>query len=300
LSQTKLGDSPHGTGESLGLNCTADGLSLAGVSLLRAAVAGFVPRSAGELGELMKYAYDHDVDLTALSSGLDVVAKALNDGDLGRAMIAAMHLKLPELSWSSAARVAHADGALCKFDVDELRDWLGRWTTGGAAKPRATPTVKPQAARTPSGSTPRREGMRIVSPAAAAVAIPMRSTALAPTQIAGGAAVGEEVAGGGPLDPFADILAAVTLGAGLLLEARSRSGSRSGRRVPSRARSLPLGSYDDECEDLLNRESINCKIVGATRGAWKGEVCRQTAFTRYAECLRHGPSGITTPLYEGD
>ena len=286
--------------EGLGVSCTPAGLSLAGVPLLTATPIGFAPRPTSELGELMKRAYDHDVDLAALSSGLDVVAKALNGGDLGRAMIAAMHLKLPELSWANAVRVARSDESLVKFNIDELRDWLGRWTTGGAPKPSRPTRVGPRTVQIPGGSQPRQGRRQMISPAVIAAAIPMRSATLAPMQVAEGAAVGEEIAGGGPWDPFADIAALGTLGVGLLLEARRRSANGSGRTRPSRTRSRPLGSFDDECEDLHSRELINCQIVRATRGNSKGEVCRQTAFTRYAECLRFGPSGITTPLYEGD
>ncbi|MDB5361013.1 MAG: hypothetical protein JWO51_2310 [Rhodospirillales bacterium] len=50
-------------------------------------------------------------------------------------MIAAVLLKLTELDWDGAARIAHADDALAKagFDPDESRDSRGQWTTNGEA-----------------------------------------------------------------------------------------------------------------------------------------------------------------------
>ncbi len=42
----------------------------------------------------MKCAYGQETDAIRLTRGLDVVADALNCGDLGRAMIAAVHLRL--------------------------------------------------------------------------------------------------------------------------------------------------------------------------------------------------------------
>jgi hypothetical protein len=115
----------------LGLSCTSAGLSLAGAPLLRTTAGGFAPRPSEEISGLMKAAYGRNNDPADLGPGLEVVAKALNQGDLGRAMIAALRLKLPELTWEGAVRLAHAHDALTKYDPDEPRDWRGRWTTGG-------------------------------------------------------------------------------------------------------------------------------------------------------------------------
>ena|SRR5260221_8094464 len=94
---------------SLGLGCKADGLALAGVPLLHKFRTGFVPRPPHEVRHLVKSAYGADIDATAVTRGLGAVARALNEGELGRAMIAAVHLRLPELDWESAARLAQAD-----------------------------------------------------------------------------------------------------------------------------------------------------------------------------------------------
>jgi hypothetical protein len=118
---------------SLGLSCGDAGVSLAGVPLLRATANGFEPRPANEIGVLMKGAFGRDVDPADCLPRLGVIAEALNRGDLGRAMVAALHLRLPELDWEGAARIARADQALTKYDPDELRDERGRWTTDGAS-----------------------------------------------------------------------------------------------------------------------------------------------------------------------
>ncbi len=120
---------------SLGLRCAATGVSLAGVPLLRKTLVGLEPRPTEEIGALLEEAYGQPVDPANVSPGLDVIAQALNRGDLGRAMIAAVHLRLPELSWDGAARIAKAHGGLTKYDPDEPRDERGRWTTDGASGP---------------------------------------------------------------------------------------------------------------------------------------------------------------------
>ena len=124
----------------LGLHCTPDGVTLAGIPLLRATVAGLAPKSREDLYGLLEAAYGRDLDAEALSRGLTVVAKALNDGDLGRAMIAAVRLRLPDVDAARTGRLVAAYELLAKgYNAREPRDWHGRWTTGGGgAKPPAT------------------------------------------------------------------------------------------------------------------------------------------------------------------
>lgn len=147
LQSTRASDTASG----LGLSCQPTGVSLAGAPLLRRAVAGFAPRSRREIDTLMKAAYGDGADGAPISRGLDVVADALNRGDLGRAQIGAARLRLPELSWDRAVRIARAEDALAKynFNPDEPRDSRGRWTSGGS---EATPT--PQTGSPPSSSPP--------------------------------------------------------------------------------------------------------------------------------------------------
>jgi hypothetical protein len=131
----------------LGLSCTSAGLSFAGVPLLRKTDAGFTPRRTDEIESLVGAAGGEDIDPAALSRSLKAIAVALNRGDLAYAMTAAVLTRLPELDWEAAARLAKADEWLAKYDPDEPRDWLGRWTTGGGGAHSAEVATSSAAAR---------------------------------------------------------------------------------------------------------------------------------------------------------
>jgi contact-dependent growth inhibition (CDI) system restriction endonuclease-like protein len=151
-----LSDAPG----TLGLSCNKQGLALAGVPLLRQAEHGFAPRSPAEVTRLLSAAYDIDADATSILTGLAVVARALNGGDIVRAMIAAAQLKLPALDWDGAVRIARAAEALEKYSRNQPRDWHGRWTTGGTGGPAMTPqpvSFRPsgQSAEAPPAATPQ-------------------------------------------------------------------------------------------------------------------------------------------------
>ena len=117
----------------LGLSCTEAGLSLAGAPLLRKSDTGFARRSTTEIEALIQAAYSGHIAVTDLLPGINAVVRALNRGELARAMTAAVLMKLPALDWQAAARLAHAEDRISKYRADELRDWLGRWTIGIAA-----------------------------------------------------------------------------------------------------------------------------------------------------------------------
>jgi len=127
----RLSDEPR----SFGLSCTERGLSLAGVPLLERQEGRWHVRAPIQIRTLIEQAYSGEIDPVPLTSGLRVVADCLNRGETSQAMIAAVFLKLPELNWDGAVRIAQADDALEKFDPDELRDQRGRWTTGGDSGP---------------------------------------------------------------------------------------------------------------------------------------------------------------------
>jgi hypothetical protein len=276
--------SPTTGARGLGLTCTLSGLSLAGVPLLRKTAAGFAPRPSRQIAELMRCAYDRDVDPHSVLAGLNVAASALNCGDLGRAMIAVVRLGLPELNWDRATRIARAELRLANYDANEPRDRFGRWTSNGRASAPASP--KTDQAR------------------------PIKPPRASPFSIAGSTAgrlaLGEIAVGGGPEDLAADAAAALTLGAGFLLAQINANRDRqttttAGRRHSSSRNWTPAQRpEEDECEDLLSRDMINCQIVKATRGARKGFQCRSTAMERYSECLRGGLSNVRTPLYWGN
>jgi hypothetical protein len=121
----------------LGLSCSPDGLALAGVPLLTKTAAGFEPRPAPEIEVLIKAAYGANGGPILLQSRLEAIAQALNSGDFGLAAIAAVQMRAPELSRDAAMRLARADNELGKYNYnpEEPRDWHGRWTRDGAARP---------------------------------------------------------------------------------------------------------------------------------------------------------------------
>ncbi|MEA1676182.1 hypothetical protein [Nitrospirillum sp. BR 11163] len=118
----------------LGVTCTAEGLALAGVPLLAKGANGFQVRPGGDVSVLLKCAYGPaEPNAAVLLPGLSKIADALNQGDLVQAMIRAVHLRLTELDWDAAVRVAQANNKLAKFDPAQPRDWHGCWTTGSGS-----------------------------------------------------------------------------------------------------------------------------------------------------------------------
>ena len=138
-----------------GLCCVDDGVFLAGTALLRKTEAGWVTRTAGEIDALIQAAYGREVDPGRLMAGLGAAAKALNEDDLGRAMIASVQLRLPDVDPGGVQRIARVDEILAKYNSEELRDWRGRWTTGAASP--ATPT-KPGGRRPATRRRPLHSG----------------------------------------------------------------------------------------------------------------------------------------------
>jgi hypothetical protein len=138
----------------LGLSCTVAGLSLAGVPLLRKTKAGFAPRPTHEIRALAEAAFRSPADATRLSLSLDVIAGALNRGDVAHAMIAAVLTRPLALSWSEAARLAKAEDELTKYDPEEPRDWHGRWTNEGSDSPNETAADRPASNTASTSSTP--------------------------------------------------------------------------------------------------------------------------------------------------
>ena len=77
--------------------------------------------------------------------GLDVAAGALEAGDLARAGIATVLLKLPPLTAEGFAKLA-AEPTLRKYSPDRPRDERGRWTSEDEAAPQPL-SSEPQVAQ---------------------------------------------------------------------------------------------------------------------------------------------------------
>ena len=123
----KLDQNPNGRG----LRCDADGLFFAGEALLeRDGENQFRPRQPNSIQKLLSATYGVNSDWASRIRSVDVIAKALNNGDMARAMMAAVLMRLPEPD--DAIRIADADGMLEKagFNQDEPRGEQGRWTSG--------------------------------------------------------------------------------------------------------------------------------------------------------------------------
>ncbi|ASG22488.1 hypothetical protein [Nitrospirillum viridazoti] len=145
----RLNNGPGG----LGVSCTAEGLALAGVPLLAKGAGGFQARPAAEVAVLLTRAYAGAEPNAAILPGLTKIADALNRGDLAQAMIRAVHLRLPELDWDAAVRLARANDNLAKYSPDQARDDHGRWTDEGGASPEPVKVKQMGAGGAPNKSS---------------------------------------------------------------------------------------------------------------------------------------------------
>ena len=122
----------------VGLACDERGIALGPVPLVEVLAAGsrrvFRPRPAEEIARTLALAYGRlgPDDLTRCLAGLDLAARALEAGDLVKASVATVLLKLPDLTVEAFAKLA-GDPALKKYNPDQLRDEHGRGTSGDTA-----------------------------------------------------------------------------------------------------------------------------------------------------------------------
>ncbi len=121
-----------------GLCCDARGVALGPVALVEAAEANgrrvYRSRPAEEIARTLALVYDgfSPDDLARRLSGLEVAACALEAGDMAKAAVATVLLKLPPLSDDAMAKLAR-DPTLKKYSPDQPRDERGRWTSGGSS-----------------------------------------------------------------------------------------------------------------------------------------------------------------------
>ena len=110
-------------GDLDGIYCGPDGLHLGSSPLTGRTGRMFCLRSEREIGALLAAAYDPPPDIGRLLPGFRRVAGA---------MIAALHLKLGEITEEGVVRLAGAETLLkYGFNPGEPRDWHGRWTIAG-------------------------------------------------------------------------------------------------------------------------------------------------------------------------
>jgi hypothetical protein len=123
----RLDQNPNGRG----LRCDSDGLFLGCDALLERDEQGnFDPRPDGELRKILGGALGDESNWESRLRSVKLVSNALNKGDLARAMMTAVLMRLPEPGYR--VRIAEIDGLFSKvgFNPDEPRDNRGRWTIG--------------------------------------------------------------------------------------------------------------------------------------------------------------------------
>jgi len=105
-------------GHPRGVSCDTQGPALGPIRLLVKTTDGFAPRPLEELNVVLGHTFRRSLDCTRLWQGLWAVSRALNDGDLARAMIGATQLRLPYLEEDEARRAAEAE-AMSKAAPDD-------------------------------------------------------------------------------------------------------------------------------------------------------------------------------------
>jgi hypothetical protein len=114
-----------------GVSCDADGPAIGPIRLLVRVAQGFEPRSCDELQSIFDAAFERPFDCADLTRGLDTVARALNDGDVARAMMATLFLHLPVLTENEAARARNALGMLKASPDDPKHPGWPKGTSDG-------------------------------------------------------------------------------------------------------------------------------------------------------------------------
>jgi hypothetical protein len=141
-------------GDGQGLYCTSAGLfigegyALVGGSLGKSNDGGLRIRPLDEINADLSRSFGMPIDWRNRMGTLRAVAKALDDGDLTRALIAAVHLDAQPLPDASAALHLSKISAVRKqgFDPNEPRDADGRWTREGGSDDQSRTPISDDAA----------------------------------------------------------------------------------------------------------------------------------------------------------
>jgi hypothetical protein len=102
------------TEATLGLACTGDGLFLGRTPLVERRDGHFVVRDQHVIERLLSRAYRADISADRLMPGLAIVASAFNANDPCLARIAAVHLRLPDLTSKAVRDDMEAEDVLIK------------------------------------------------------------------------------------------------------------------------------------------------------------------------------------------
>jgi len=143
----RLHDRTEGAARPKGLSCDDAGLRFGGdFALIEAAEGpfgrGFRRRPVDQINRVLSAGYGAPVDLTAREPVLDQIADCLTKGDLSRAQLLALQLRLPDLPDEGATdKLAKAE-ALLRFNPNH--DDQGRFASapGDGGHPGKTPGGK--------------------------------------------------------------------------------------------------------------------------------------------------------------
>lgn len=124
----------EGGSKSLGLSCTQDGLFLGRTPLIERRGGSYAVRPRRDLERLLSRAYQPEINLDWIMPGLAVVELALGERNLCLAQIAAVQLRVPELSDQHARDGMEAEDRLIKGERGGV---LARGGWDPAEHPRA-------------------------------------------------------------------------------------------------------------------------------------------------------------------
>jgi hypothetical protein len=139
----------EGRGSCQGVYCGREGLYVGSAALIERREGQYRIRDKDEIAELLGAAYEPPPDIAGCFGRLREIAASLQEHDPSRAMIAALQMRLGELSEVALARLARIDGLLkYNFNLLQPRNWHGRW--GGSS----SPGIVPARAGRPAGRSP--------------------------------------------------------------------------------------------------------------------------------------------------
>jgi rare lipoprotein A len=164
-------------GDHDGLYCGPDGLYLDSSPLIMRIGGSYRVRATDDIAVLIDAAYSPGADVACLLPGLCLAAEALQQGEIARAMIAALHLRLGEIPKSRLARLARVNAVLKSFNPDQPRVPAGnpdggQWTGEGGADAETGDVSNARAGDAEAGGTSEREGTSTTPEASSATLRP--------------------------------------------------------------------------------------------------------------------------------
>jgi hypothetical protein len=114
-----MGSSLNAPGDTLGVSFSSGGPSIGTVRLLENRNGVLSPRPIGDLEYILGLAFDRTFDVARYVPALNGIARALNAGDIGQAMLRVQLLNLPSLPDEAALRRAAEAEDLLKASPDD-------------------------------------------------------------------------------------------------------------------------------------------------------------------------------------